>query len=78
MHVDLRLQGSLLQSNNLSLLQPVIINESHVAIVGASETRNSCIRRGSLKRFLLSESEHLTVSRVETILPAHSIKIFTK
>ncbi|CDS35744.1 AAA family ATPase [Echinococcus multilocularis] len=64
-----------MESNGLSIFQPILLNESHVAVVGASKSQTPSVRQGSLRRYLLSPSDTITTSKVKTVLPAHSIDI---
>ncbi|VDK36650.1 unnamed protein product [Taenia asiatica] len=49
MHVDVCLPMSHIESNGLDIFQPIILNDSHVAIVGASKSQTPSFRQGSLR-----------------------------
>ncbi len=78
MHADLYLTKSHIESNNLHVFQPVIINEKHVSIIGASKSHASSMRRSALSRYITTAVDDIRLQGVKSVAAAECIEIMTK
>lgn len=78
MHVDLFLPESDIISNKLTIFHPVILEDTHVAVIGYSKSNQANMLRSSMWRYLMTSSDKISVSKVKTVFAAQLIEIFIK
>ncbi len=78
MHADLELSQSFIESNDLVVFQPVIINNRYSCAIGISKASHHVVSNYAFKRFMLSPKCELNISLPKKILAAKRLGIIVK